>query len=470
MRSLVILSLVLVFAQVGFANSRKISRDTSAASRTKVTQDPTKAIPELISFQELQALDKIKKEKYLIQLQNLMSHLSATEGFESSSEVSRSQWPIFLGQLLEEAQARGMIYGPGSLKDGKCGPGYVLQRNGRALSCGLVKTCPAGQVLVSVSEDGPTCQPGATNNSCGDNMVVMTDTESRANYCLPKEAVPWPANTPFQKEMEQLGQMIKEPFKANSQAPSTAPASEAAPAPASESAVKDEAVLPTVEVVSPKSTTKCWWEDMKKCESSSKAKKKIAKDWYNSKAKEGELSCIYAGNVSSYKNPKKPKPGECKAVSEATFGEKKFSCPEGQSLCSPLIFGVKDYAKNEGYCTKGKNATQECASKGSALATMGLLQNLGATAGAEWERLKAGLKNVVANCILEDKEKNKVSINSKAFQCQECQIIAARVADMKASLNSKLSELSCELTATGSVAEVDAVNAGLKAAPQKATK
>lgn len=466
------------------ANSRKLAKPTSVSSNVVANSSSTKSIPELISYAELRAMNKIQREKYLIQLQNLLITISDSSSWETVGLERGHKWQNWIEQLLETAEARSLTSQHKAMMSGKCPAGMEWNRNGRAYGCVAKKSCPLGTTLVQVAEDGLSCQTTAIGGNCPNGFLPQTDANTKTTYCLPSSAmeeqkIPSPLpqqassdepakpkamdekkdNNPLsQEDRKVLSDMLIHPEKTDPKY---------LPKPVAE--VKDGPTestrgLETPEQVRGEETgnpaPKCWWEEMQKCETSTKKRKAIAKEWYKSKPKDGELACIYAGNVSGYKNPAKPKPGECKPTTEAAFGGKTFKCSEGQSLCSPLVFGVKDFGKGEGFCSKGNNATQDCAKKGSVAGAVGLIQGLGPSASFEWDRLKDGLKKLVASCILEDKEKNSVTINSKAFQCQECQVIATRVAEMRASLNSKLSELSCELTATGSVAEVAGSSSG----------
>lgn len=448
-----VIAVVLGITSANAANSsvknRKVSRPMSDSGKMATGSE----VPELISFQEFQALDKTQKLYYLTQVRNVVSMISVSSGWEAAE--NKKKWNLLLEQMIEEAQAKGAA---AVAKPIKCPEGQVLQKGWLWSSCVRDQTkCPKNQVAVYATDGANmSCQLVTSGSGqCPEGysrQESQNNTGANVSYCINSSGV--------------SGGMadISKQFQAQTmpEAPGS-PKVEAKPG-----AEKVDGKVDAKQDEPPKkSATKCWWDEMQKCESSSAKRKEIAKQWYKSKPANGELSCIYGGNVSGYKNPDKPKAGECKPVREAKFGEKTFSCGAGQTLCSPLVFGVEDFAAGKGFCVKGKNATQECATKGTPSGVVGQIANMGTIAAFEWDRLKEGLKNLVSSCILEDKEKNQISISPTAFQCQECQIVAIRVVEMRKALNSRLSELSCDLQANGDVAS----NAtGVKAEPPTPVK
>lgn len=426
-----VFAVVFLFSGASSANSRKVSRPTAVS--TDMAQGSE--VPEIISFEEFQALDKNQKLYYLTQVRNLVSMISSSSGWETAEH--KQKWQIFIERMMaEEAHAKiGMPLGHRAPV--RCPEGQILQRGWFSSSCVKDPTkCPKNQVAVYATDGSSLSCQLITNNSdtCPEGYArqeSQNQTGAQVSYCLPaKTDLASDISKQFQSAI--MPDKDKDKNKVDDKTDDKKAADEKGKA--------------------SKSATKCWWEDMQKCESSNAKRKEIAKQWYKSKPANGELACIYGGNISGYKNPNNPKPGECKPVREAKLGEKVFSCAAGQTLCSPLVFGVADYAGGKGYCVRGKNATQECATKGSPIGVVGQISAMGASAGYEWDRLKEGLKNLVASCITEDVEKNQISISPTAFQCQECQIIASRVVEMRRALNSKLSELSCDLQANGNLA------------------
>lgn len=453
-----VLTVVLTLSCFSYASSRKVSRPSSGVAAPSRGSE----VPELISFKEFQNLDKNQKLYYLTQVRNLVSMISASGGWESAE--NKNKWQILIEQMIA-SEANAKIGKPlGHSAPIRCPEGQILQRGWFSSSCVKDPTkCPRNQVAVYAT-DGSTLSCQLVTNSANTCPSGYARQESQNNtgvmvsYCLP-------ADNNSAADISKHFQSEIMPDKGADNAKPNDGEKSAGTADAPKSTV------PKADESAPKvSSTKCWWDEMQKCESSSAKRKEIAKQWYKSKPANGELACIYGGNVSGYKNPDQPKAGDCKAVREAKFGEKIFSCSAGQTLCSPLVFGVEDYSAGKGHCVRGKNATQECASRSNPTTVVGQIASMGPSASFEWDRLKEGLKNLVASCIVEDKEKNQILISPNSFQCQECQIIANRVIEMRRALNSKMAELSCDLQAQGSIASTLGSNPVEPSLPVKGTR
>ena len=134
-------------------------------------------------------------------------------------------------------------------------------------------------------------------------------------------------------------------------------------------------------------------------------------------------SCIFAGNINEFMD--KPKrPGRCRNSSTFRFSDHghPYTCASArESVCNPLVFCLKK--DNTPFCVPAKiDATKACDAASTADARLPdcLNQNIQGLADA-WNHYREGFNQLCRN-----------NAASRAFHCDECLIIAKRLADLNA--------------------------------------
>lgn len=485
--ALSVLTFVLGFSDPSSAQSRKVSRPTMSPP---APEKEAPFVPEMMAYDEFKALNKTAQVKYIRELRNLMVLLADSSGWEQASNSHQPKWQNWLESILETAEARTPAFAG-------CPVGYAWgphPKAPRTQGCFPVRSsairCAPGYIPFVVAEDGHTCQKATgTDGSCPSGMIRLEGHNSEGTAaCVRADAgsiTPIPGVTIVDKPAGVPDPMAPtdpriagRPAIAGLPSDSLKPADKAAPAapgtadkpksvddnPLSEEdkkffseALEGKHMKPSGTAATSKADdtakpadekiNKCWWDEMKCAPLRKKDKQSARKEF-------AELGCIYAGNLSVYKDPSKPKAGQCNPIGEAAFGGKKFSCSgKGQTLCNPLIFGVQDFASGKGHCVKGENSTMECGKKGDANKTAGFIQSLEpGIAKAEWEKLREGLKKLVASCIYEEGKGSAASKASSAFHCKECQVIAKRVVELRKVAASNMAEMKCDVDGVKPVA------------------
>jgi len=151
-------------------------------------------------------------------------------------------------------------------------------------------------------------------------------------------------------------------------------------------------------------------------------------------------TCIYAGNMSRFKDNTNRETGTCDGPNSwCSAGDKpkcdggeKISCPKGKVICSPYVYGLKDSDAKTPYCTDtGPNATMDCDAKAGKLPDKatdklayynkhyGFLQKKGTAIENGWTEYAQAANG---SC-----QGTRTADEFKAVHCRECTVIKNRL-------------------------------------------
>ncbi len=158
-------------------------------------------------------------------------------------------------------------------------------------------------------------------------------------------------------------------------------------------------------------------------------------------------SCVYGGNISQQREGTSRSRGRCKPVRKftVTAGDTPKECPEGQTICNPLVFGYGEEPTPAGaprapaaerrftvpLCVPaGREATEKCNRKAPKDNANHLFENSSNGFKDTWNEWKSNLRKM-CNEQGEDPA-------AARFHCKECGIMLERLFALKAEFRGNL--------------------------------